>query len=188
MLSIDDVVSDILRREGGFVNDPSDTGGATNHGVTIHTMRRLGIDVDGDGDVDVNDVRALPRDRAGEIFKQHYFVRPGYVNAGGASVKILQRLLVKFGFHVAVDGALGPLTIAATQSSLKTAPDHLVDAYGIERRNYYYKLADTRVTSRKYASRKDGGKGGWIKRSEEFISTRYHYTNIVDKQRIAAWC
>lgn len=31
MLSIDDIVSDVLRREGGFVNDPDDPGGATNH-------------------------------------------------------------------------------------------------------------------------------------------------------------
>ncbi|MBL4872523.1 MAG: peptidoglycan-binding protein, partial [Rhodobacteraceae bacterium] len=63
MLSIDDIVSDILRREGRYVNDPDDPGGATKFGVTIHTMRRLGIDVDGDGDVDVDDVRKLTRDR-----------------------------------------------------------------------------------------------------------------------------
>ena len=33
---------EIVAREGGYVNDPDDPGGATNHGVTIHTMRRLG--------------------------------------------------------------------------------------------------------------------------------------------------
>jgi lysozyme family protein len=202
MLLIDDIVSDILRREGGFVDDPSDPGGETNHGVTIHTMRRLGIDVDGDGDVDIDDLRILPRDRAAVIFKQHYFVRPGitalldvlqasvfdmYVSAGGAAVKILQRLLAKFGFPVAVDGVLGPLTILATNNALKVAPDHLANVYGIERRNYYYSLADTRVTSRKYAQRKDGGKGGWIARAEEFISIRYHLYNMEHIQMVAAW-
>jgi len=202
MLSIDDIVSDILRREGGYVNDPDDPGGATKHGVTIHTMRRLGIDVDGDGDVDGNDVRKLTRERAASIFKEHYFVKPGiaalpevlqasvfdmYVNAGGAAVKILQRLLAKFGFPVAVDGALGPKTVAATSKAFVVAPDHLADAYGIARRNYYYDLAEKRVSSRKYARRKDGGKGGWITRAEAFISRRFHFTNIEHNQRIASW-
>ncbi len=202
MLSIDDIVSDILRREGGYVNDPDDSGGATNFGVTIHTMRRLGIDVDGDGDVDVDDVRKLTRERAAQIFKDHYFVKPGiavlpevlqasvfdmYVNAGGAAVKILQRLLAKFGFPVVVDGALGPKTAAAASKAFAIAPAHLVDAYGIARRNYYYNLADNRITSRKYARRKDGGKGGWITRAEEFISRRFHFTNTEHNQRVAGW-
>ena len=202
MPSIDDIVSDILRREGGYVNDPDDPGGATNFGVTIHTMRRLGIDMDGDGDVDVQDVRKLTRDRAAGIFKEHYFVKTGiaalptvlqpsvfdmYVNAGSAAVKILQRLVAKFGFQVAVDGALGPKTVAAANKAFAVAPSHLTDAYGIERRNYYYSLADSRKTSRKYARRKYGGKGGWITRAEEFISMRFHFSILEHNQRVASW-
>ena len=202
MLSIDDIVSNILRREGGFVNDPDDPGSATNHGVTILTLKRLGIDIDGDGDVDIDDIRVLPRTKAAEIFKEHYFVRPGiaslpaplqasvfdmYVNAGGAAIKILQKLLGLFGFPVTVDGALGPQTVGAACKALTVAPNHLVDAYGIARRNYYYSLADQRVTSRKYARRNDGGKGGWIIRAEEFISTRFHFTITQHNQRVATW-
>jgi len=67
------------------------------------------------------------------------------------------------------------------------APDHLVDAYGIERRNYYYRLADRRAASRKYARRKDGGKGGWITRAEEFITARFHLTRAQHDARVAAW-
>jgi lysozyme family protein len=52
MQSVRDIAGDIVAREGGFVDDPDDPGGATKHGVTIHTMRRLGLDLDGDGDVD----------------------------------------------------------------------------------------------------------------------------------------
>ena len=58
----------IVAREGGYVNDPDDPGGATNFGVTIGTMRRLGLDLDGDGAVTPRDVRALSRDQAVELF------------------------------------------------------------------------------------------------------------------------
>ena len=202
MPSVDDIIGDILRREGGFVNDPDDPGGATNHGVTIHTMKRLGVDVDGDGDTDINDVRQLTRDRAAEIYREHYYIRPGiaglpqplqasvfdmYVNAGGGAITILQKLLIRFGYSVSVDGALGPQTTAAANAAFAAAPEHLVDAYGIARRNYYYSLADNRVASRKYARRRDGGKGGWITRAEEFISERFQYSNEQHIQRVAAW-
>ncbi|MEL6685752.1 MAG: peptidoglycan-binding protein, partial [Pseudomonadota bacterium] len=52
---------------------------------------------------------------------------------------------------------------------------------------YYYDLADRRPASRKYARRRDGGKGGWIKRAEAFISTRYHLTEAQHKTRVSQW-
>ena len=196
------IAQDIVRREGGYVNDPDDPGGATNHGVTIHTMRRLGLDLDGDGTVGTSDVRRLTRDQAVEIFLEHYFHRPRiddlplalqasvfdmYVNAGGNAVKILQQLLIKMRLDLRVDGVIGPMTIAATARAMAAAPDHLVDAYGIERRNYYFALADRRPASRKYARSRAGGKGGWIKRAEEFIAARYHLSAAAFSQRVSAW-
>ena len=32
--SFEDIIKVVLHAEGGFVNDPDDKGGATNHGVT----------------------------------------------------------------------------------------------------------------------------------------------------------
>jgi lysozyme family protein len=202
MASVKDIADEIVAREGGFVNDPDDPGGATNHGVTIHTMRRLGIDVNRDTRIDERDVRALSRTQAVEIYLEHYYKRPGiaglpdplqasvfdmYVNAGGNAVKILQRLLTDMGYPCDPDGALGPQTIRAAQMAHEAAPSHLVDAYGIARRNYYYALADARPASRKYARRRDGGKGGWITRAEEFISAKYHLTAAQHAARVAAW-
>ncbi|SHH78656.1 Predicted Peptidoglycan domain-containing protein [Marivita hallyeonensis] len=196
------IAEEIVRREGGYVNDPDDPGGATNHGVTIHTMRRLGLDLDGDGRVTPRDVQRLSREQAIGIFLDHYFMRPRiaelpeplqptvfdmYVNAGGNAVNILQRLLGKMGFPVRVDGAIGPKTIAATARAHAAASDHIVDAYGIERRNYYFALADRRPKSRKYAQSRSGGKGGWIKRAEEFIAPRYHLSDRAFKERVAQW-
>ena len=46
---------------------------------------------------------------------------------------------------------------------------------------------DARPASRKYARRRDGGKGGWIARAEEFISPRYHLTDAQHRARVASW-
>lgn len=196
------MAEEIVAREGGYVNDPDDPGGATNYGVTIHTMRRLGLDLDRDGDVDAADVRQLSREQAVDIFLQHYFTEPRiaelpatlhetvfdmYVNAGGNAVKILQRLLRDMGETVTVDGAIGRQTIAAADRAAQKAPNHIVDAYGIARRNYYFAIADRRPASRKYARTRAGGKGGWIKRAEEFISPRYHLSEAQFRARVAAW-
>lgn len=202
MQSVRQIAEAIVEREGGYVNDPDDPGGATNFGVTIHTMRRLGLDLDRDGDIDPDDVRRLTRAQATDIFVKHYFARPRiadlpqvlhatvfdmYVNAGANAVKILQRLLRDMGHDVAVDGALGPQTIGAAHKAARAAPGHLYDAYGIARRNYYFRIADRRPASRKYARSRAGGKGGWIKRAEEFISQRYHLSDSAFQQRVAAW-
>lgn len=202
MPSVEEIAEEIVAREGGFVNDPDDPGGATNFGVTIGTMRRLGLDLDGDGAVTVADVRALTRDQATQIFIEHYWRKPRiaelpqvvqasvfdmYVNAGANAVRILQRLVRDMRIEIAVDGVIGPQTIAAVEQAAAAAPMHFADAYGIARRNYYYSLADARVASRKFARRRDGGKGGWIVRAEEFISARYHLTAAQHRERTAQW-
>jgi lysozyme family protein len=202
MPNVREIATEIVAREGGYVNDPDDPGGATNHGVTIGTLRRLGIDVNRDTRIDVADVKALTRAQAVEIYLKHYYEGPGiaalpealqasvfdmYVNAGGNAVKILQRLLTDMGFPCEPDGEIGPQTIRAAQMAYEAAPSHLPDAYGIARRNYYYGIADKRPASRKFARSRDGGKGGWIKRAEEFISPKYHLTTAQHAARVAKW-
>lgn len=202
MTTVEAIADEILAREGGYVNDPHDPGGATNHGVTIHTMRRLGLDLTGDGVVNVDDVKRLSRSQAKEIFINHYFKSPGIaglpeplhatvfdmqVNAGANAIRILQRLTTKMGIPVKVDGVIGPKTRSAVLEAYSQAPDHLVDAYGIERRNFYYALADRRVESRKYARRRDGGKGGWIVRAEAFIAEKYRLSAAEHRERVRAW-
>ena len=104
MQTVTQIAKDILAREGGYVNDPYDPGWATNHGVTVHTMRRLGLDLTGDGIVDNEDVQVLDVARVLQIFIDHYFQGPGlnglpialqpsffdmYVNAGNNAIKVL---------------------------------------------------------------------------------------------------
>ena len=204
MQSVSEIAKEIVAREGGFVNDPDDPGGATKYGVTIHTMRRLGLGPDrgradqcarcaavepGAGRRDLHQPLFPPprhRPSAGTAAGQR--VRHVCQCRIGNAVKILQRLLRQMG--QAADGRWRPrparprLRPAAAHNA---APDHLVDAYGIARRNYYFRLADRRPASRKYARSRAGGKGGWIRRAEEFISPRYHLSTAEFRKRTAAW-
>jgi len=202
MKTVEAIAEEIIAREGGYVNDSDDPGGATKYGVTIGTMQRLGLDLTGDGKVTTADVRAMTREKAREVFIRDYFERPRigdlpevqqasvfdmYVNAGANAVEILQRLLRDMGQAITVDGIIGPRTIEAARIAYAAAPNHLADAYGVARRNYYYALADRRPASRKYARRRDGGKGGWILRAEEFITARYHLMDAEHARRVVLW-
>ncbi len=201
MMTVDQLAEEIVVREGGYVNDPDDPGGATKYGVTIGTMRALGIDMNADGRVTVDDVKLLTREKAVEIFKREYFYRPRIdmlpeplqasvfdmnVNAGSNAVRILQRVLDDLGYHLSIDGQIGPQTARIAHQALRENPD-LPDLYGIGRRDYYYDLAKRRPKSRKYAVRRDGGKGGWITRAEEFISPAFHLSEGQHRAIVRSW-
>ena len=202
MKTVIEIAQDIVAREGGYVNDPADPGGATQYGVTLGTMRALRRDINGDGSIDVADVKGLTKAEAVQIFIRHYYERPGiaqlptevqaslfdmYVNAGANAVKVLQRLLGARGYTCTADGQIGPRTIAAAATMATLHPGQLGIAYSLARRDYYYALADARPASRKYAKRRDGGKGGWITRAEAFLPQDHWLTLTQHHARIANW-
>lgn len=130
----------ILGHEGGFVDHPDDPGGATNKGITIGTLRRLGIDVDGDGDSDIHDLKSLTDDDVRHVFKTMYWdavqadqLPPGVnytvadfaVNSGPArAARALQSVV-----GVEVDGVIGPKTIAAAHAISPITVIHKVNDY-----------------------------------------------------------
>lgn len=62
-----------LHHEGGFVDNPADPGGATYRGVSLRFLRSEGIDIDGDGDIDINDIRALADNKTDDMLDTIYF-------------------------------------------------------------------------------------------------------------------
>lgn len=119
----------IVNHEGGYVNHPKDPGGPTNFGITLDTLKRLGIDKDGDGDIDASDVRLLQKVDAINIYMKKY-VHPLYsflndslcfklidlgINMGvSTAVTMLQRVLNTFdGVSVDTDGVFGQQTLNA---------------------------------------------------------------------------
>lgn len=122
------VLSPIIRKwEGGFVNDPIDRGGATNMGITIATWRQVGYDKDGDGDIDVQDMKRLDyndfervlriywnRWKADQINSQSLAnILVDWVWGSGAwGIKIPQRIL-----GLKQDGIVGPKTLGAVNSA-----------------------------------------------------------------------
>lgn len=119
-----DSCDDVLKTEGGFVDNPHDPGGATNLGVTILTAKRLNLDVNHDGKINVLDIRDLKPSDAAVVYRTEYWnkvkgdslpagldyaVFDFAVNSGpGRAAMFLQREL-----GVSVDGAIGPKTLAA---------------------------------------------------------------------------
>lgn len=117
----------ILRSEGGYVDDPQDPGGATNLGVTLATARAFKLDMDGDGDVDKADVRALNPAAVAPVYHRGYWLASSAdicgtgldyivfdcaVNQGvGRAVRWLQTVA-----KVTPDGMVGPTSSKAIQA------------------------------------------------------------------------
>ena len=125
MADVDKLLPFILKWEGGFANDPADAGGATNKGVTIATWKRCGYGKDGDGDVDVADLKLITNDDVrNRVLKPAFWDRWKADNiqsqkianilvdwvwgSGKHGIVIPQRLL-----GVTPDGIVGNKTLAA---------------------------------------------------------------------------
>jgi lysozyme family protein len=120
----------VLKHEGGFVDHPSDPGGATNKGVTIATFRRY---VKPGGTV--ADLKRITDEQVATVYRRHYWeaVRANElpdgvdyavfdfaVNSGPSrSAKYLQGVV-----GAKQDGVVGPATIAATRALMPVTVIH----------------------------------------------------------------
>ena len=123
------VVVGVVNIEGGYVNDPNDSGGETNHGVTVAVARDYGYD---------GPMKSMPVGIAKEIYIQRYIVEPKFdkvlllspavgtklvdmgVNTGpGRATRTFQQTLNDLSRGgrdyppVEIDGAMGNRTLTA---------------------------------------------------------------------------
>jgi len=83
-MNIDDIIESVLKAEGGYVNDPNDTGGETMHGITKATARANSY---------TGAMRDLPRATAKQIYHLRYVVQPGFDKIGAISPAIAAELV-----------------------------------------------------------------------------------------------
>lgn len=149
----------VLDHEGGYVNDPRDPGGETNWGISKRAYPNL-------------DIANLTRADAIAIYYKDFWQRYNYaqlqddivatklldmaVNMGPATAhRLLQEALVFLGHPVAVDGIIGPQTIAAAN---KADPKRLLQVLRWMAAHHYYRIAAQRPQSRAFLI-------GWLTRA-----------------------
>jgi lysozyme family protein len=163
-LTDNEIIDDIIKREGSYVNHSADKGGPTNHGITQATLSQwLGTAASED------DVKQLTEAEARLIYRQRYIMEPGLdqihdgklrallvdsaVNHGPrAAIQMLQKAIGVF--H---DGVIGDETLTAlAKVSNPTA------RLCAERVRFYGRLITSKPSQAVFAA-------GWANRMAEFI-------------------
>jgi lysozyme family protein len=163
-------IEGIIAVEGGYVNDPADSGGETNFGVTIAVARANGYE---------GTMHDMPKSVAFDIYATQYWdsmfgdqlaglseavaveVIDTAVNMGtGRAGRFLQRALNVFskGEALKVDGQVGPATVRALRSYLLRGRDErtLVKALDCLQGAFYIELAERREKDERFVY-------GWLK-------------------------
>lgn len=137
MDKFESAIQTVLAHEGYYSYNKKDSGGPTKYGISLRYLKLEGIDIDQDGDVDIQDVKKLSISDARLIYKRNWWDKYGYdrieselvatkvfdlsVNMGSKMAhKIIQRsvcVLSKDPDFLEIDGILGRQTIAAVNKA-----------------------------------------------------------------------
>ena len=170
---VDQILEDIIKAEGGFVNDPADAGGPTNMGITQKTLSTyLGRQAS------VRDVANLSKEQAKEIYERRYYVGPrfdtlppqlqpiatdtGVLFGPFRSIEFMQKIVNEVGIdNLEVDGTLGPKTRKAIQAAWEQMGNYFINAMVDERITYHKNRVAQQPNQQRFLN-------GWIRRAEKF--------------------
>lgn len=172
MKTVDDLIDDVIRREGGFVDYPHDRGGPTKYGITQRTLEeRYGRRVT------VDEVREMPESTARRIYADRYYkgpridelpaiIRPQVfdiaVNSGPVrAIKMLQDAIDAAGFPCDKDGIIGPNTRRQCFAAVELMGEHLINALVTLRELFYFRICARDPSQKVFLQ-------GWLRRAGEF--------------------
>lgn len=154
----------VLSFEGGFSDHPNDSGGPTNRGVTMKTWLNFGRDINGDGSIDVDDLKLITEADATAILRRYWDKCRGdsiksqamanllvswYWGSGGVAIRKLQELL-----GVDADGVMGAKTLRALN---KANPVSLFYDYKLSKQLYLKGICQQHPKNRVFLR-------GWLRR------------------------
>lgn len=175
-------LNQVLRWEGGYVNDIDDLGKETCRGVTIGALnaaKKQGLVAQSVTIKSLlNDIESVRK-----IYNVNYYLKGhcdqlphplafahvdccinsgiGGKNKSGKAIgagAILQKALVSMGANVVVDGSVGPKTLAALDDILtKKSAAEVAKVYNDIRQQYYHEIVAARPANQKFLK-------GWLNR------------------------
>lgn len=83
-MNIEQYLDELIKREGGYVNNPADRGGATMYGITQAVARENGFK---------GNMKDLPLDVAKAIYKKQYWTAPRFDQVNTISSAVAEELL-----------------------------------------------------------------------------------------------
>ena len=124
MTGIDTMIDELIEREGGYVENAADRGGATRFGITENVARANGY---------AGPMRELPRALAATIYRQRYWQAPGFDRVAAIAPRIAAELFdtgVNMGPAVAAGFLQRALNALNRQGRdfPDVAPSHVIDA------------------------------------------------------------
>ncbi|MCF4792967.1 hypothetical protein L1W94_18600, partial [Acinetobacter baumannii] len=83
-MNIEQYLEELIKREGGYVNNPADRGGATKYGITQAVARENGWN---------GNMKDLPLEFAKSIYKKQYWLEPRFDQVNALSPSVAEELL-----------------------------------------------------------------------------------------------